>query len=250
MARHLTQIIQPLKQYLSARFAKQWRLAKTFDIADLSNLPAPLYIAQMRGEALLKLTFFECLEQKQIADPQSQQYAWQQLIQSNHCLNEIAEKSGLLAFFHINTEHADYKLQCFNAYCIVLWDAALNNNKLKDNLTFGLVNHYLPTLYPTKSKGKTPQQLQKEIAKLLGEQWQLKPEIKESFSTTAECVTFSLTAKLKGYSTYTLITLNGKRLNITKNKAYKVCLKQLQNEKTPLPNVLSSLKKQAPNPLV
>ena len=82
-----------------------------------------------------------------------------------------------------------------------MWDATANNNTLKSNLTIGLVNHYLPTLYPTKAKDKTPEQLKKEITKLLTQQWQLKPEIKESFETKEGEVTFSLNAKLARYTT-------------------------------------------------
>jgi hypothetical protein len=247
MARHLTQITAPLKEYLTTRFINQWRLAKSINIADIEKLPAPLFIAQMRGDAILKHELFTTLEQKQISDPVSQQYAWQQLLTSGNCLQEVMENSGATTFFHLNTEK-DYAKQCYNAYCIILWDATVNNNKLQNNLTSGLVNHYLPTLYPSKAKDKTPEQLKKDIAKSLAQQWHLKPEIKESFITTEEGVTFSITAKAKGYSTTTLTTVNGKRLNITRNKAYNTCLKQVQSTTIPLPNALTALKQQTPKP--
>ncbi len=248
MARHLTQITAPLKQYLSARFSKQWRLDKNINMAETNKLPAPLFIAQMRGEAILKNEFFSTLEQKQINDPQSQHYAWQQLIGAGRCLQEVIENSTATTFFHLNTQ-TEYALQCYNVYCIILWDAANNNVSLKEKLTSGLINHYLPTLYPSKAKDKTPEQLKKEIAKLLAQQWQLKPEIKESFETKEEEVTFSLNAKLARYSTTTLITITGKRLNNTRLKAYKQCLLQLKREPTPLPKALTTLKKEQTAPL-
>jgi len=248
MARHLTQITAPLKQYLSARFAKQWRLDKNINMAETDKLPAPLFIAQMRGEAILKSEFFSTLEQKQINDPQSQHYAWQQLISAGRCIQEVIENSTATTFFHLNTQ-TDYALQCYNAYCIILWDAANTNESLKAKLTSGLINHYLPTLYPTKAKDKTPEQLKKEIAKLLTQQWQLKPEIKESFETKEEEVIFSLKAKLARYSTTTLITITGKRLNNTRLKACKQCLTQLKEQATPLPKALSTMKKDKTAPL-
>ena len=158
------------------------------------------------------------------------------------------ENSGATSFFYLNTE-SGYATQCYNAYCIILWDAVANNNKLKINLTSGLVNHYLPTLYPNKAKEKTPEQLKKDIAKCLAQQWHLKPEIKESFTTAEEGVTFSLTAKVKGYSTTTLITLQGKRLNITRTKAYKACLAHLNHAPKALPQALSAKKKDKSAPL-
>lgn len=248
MARHLTQITNPLKQFLSARFTKQWRLDKNINLADAAKLPAPLFVAQMRGEAHLKTAFFTALEQKQITDPISQQYAWQQLITKGNCLKEIMENSGAAAFFHLNTQ-TDYIQQCYNAYCIILWDTAINQSPLENTLTTGLVNHYLPTLYPSKAKSKTPEQLKKEIAKLLTQQWQLKPEIKESFETKEDEVIFSLKAKLARYNTSTLITIKGKRLNNTRLKAYKQCLLQLESEQTPLPKALTPLKKEQTAPL-
>jgi hypothetical protein len=246
MARHLTQITTPLKQYLSARFSKQWRLDKSINIAETQKLPAPLFIAQMRGEAILKNEFFHTLEQKQINDPQSQYYAWQQLISAGRCIQEVIENSGATTFFHLNTQ-SDYAKQCYNVYCIILWDAAANNNKLKNNLTSGLINHYFPTLYPNKAKEKSPEQLKKEVAKQLSQQWQLKAEIKESF-TTEEEVTFSIIAKIKGYSGVTLITTTGKRLNNTRLKAYKQCIEQLNQAPLVKPTPLSTLKKSPVTP--
>lgn len=248
LARHLSHIINPLKQYLSTRFVKQWKVDKATNLMEISQLPAPLHIAQLRGDAILKNTFFDALEQKQIIDPQSQQYAWQQLIISGRCLQEIMEGSGATAFFHLDTHNA-YAKQCYHAYCIVLWDAAVNNDALKEKLTTGLVNHYLPTLYPSKAKEKTPEQLRKEVAKVLTMQWGIKPDIKESFTTSEDEVTFSLIAKLKGYSSTTLLTLTGKRLNITRIKTYKACLKQLQSETIAMPNQLTARKQTGPKPL-
>lgn len=243
MAHHLYQITNPLKQYLSSRFSKQWRLNKSIDLADTENLPAPLFVAQVRGAAILKECFFKELDQKRITDPVSQRYAWHQLLISGNCLQEVMESSGATSFFHLNTKQA-YSTQCFNAYCIILWDASTNNSKLRETLTSGLVNHYLPTIYPNKAKEKTPEQFKKDIAKLLASHWQAKPEIKESFIASDEGVSFSIIAKLKGHSVSKLITLEGKRLNITRKKAYEACLKQIEFEAVPFPSALTALKHQ------
>ena len=248
MARHLTQITAPLKQHLFPRFSQQWRIDKNINLADTDQLPAPLFIAKTRGEAILKSEFFNTLEQKKINDPQSQYYAWQQLIGAGRCLQEVIENSGATAFFHLNTQ-TDYALQCYNAYCIILWDAANNNKALKNTLTNGLVNHYFPTLYPNKAKDQTPAQLKKDLAKLLTKQWQLKPEIKESFETNENEVTFSLLAKLPRHSATTLISITGKRLNNTRLKAYKQCLTQLTKQPIALPSILTPHKKTPMAPL-
>ena len=50
VARHLTQITAPLKEYLTSKYSKQWRLAKSTNIADGKSLasvpPNCIYLSQ------------------------------------------------------------------------------------------------------------------------------------------------------------------------------------------------------------
>lgn len=235
MARHLAKIIQPLKNYLNARFMKQRRLDKSVNMAEITQLPAPLYIAFLRGEALLRQNIFTHLETKKISDPCDMSYAWQQLIDSSFCISEIVEKSGAVQFFHLDNSHSSYQQQCYRVYCIILWDVAQHNIILSQQLTKGLIDHYLPTLYPKQAKEKTSEQLKKNITLLLYKHWQVKANIKESFITTKTDVEFSLIAKIPNHQSLTLITHSGKRLNITRQQSYKKLLKQLQQQVPPMP---------------
>lgn len=249
MARHITNIVNPLKAYLKARFAKDWRVDKQLDLRRDSAFPPPLFVAQKRGEACLITGVFNALESKQVIDPQSQQHLWQQLIVSGYCLSDIIERSGASAYLQFDTQ-SDYQKQCYNAYCIILWDVTLHDKVLAQALTKGLVDHYLPTLFPTKAKQKTPEQFKKDIAKILTQQWGIKPNIKESFTTDIDSVTFSLLAKTKGYATMLLVTEVGRRLNNTRLKACERCLKNIEKQAIPMPLALTKKKNSKPAPLV
>jgi len=241
MARHLSHIVMPLRHYLNERFSTLWRLDKRVSLADVSALPAPLFVAYMRGDAMLKAAFFDQLDKKHILNPDSQQHSWVQLIGNGHAIEEVIEHSGATQFFYLDNQRL-YREQCYNAYCIIVWDAALNKAPLLDTLTKGLVDHYLPTLYPNKAKPKTPEQFKKDIARLLAEQWQLRAEIKESFKTSDTTVEFSLLAKVPQYRTLTLLTLTGEKLKSTRLKAYKQCLLRLEKETISAPERLPKRK--------
>ena len=234
MARHLSHIAAPLRRYLNHRFTTRWRLDKGVDLTHISALPAPLFVAYMRGDAILKTAFFERLNNKHIHNLESLKNSWLQVIDGGHAIEEIIERSGATQFFCLDNQH-NYRQQCYSAYCIILWDAALNSRGLLDKLTQGLVDHYLPTFYPNKAKPKTPEQFKKDIAKLLAGQWNLRAVIKESFTTSDTEVKFSLLAKLQRYKTLPLLTLKGEKLKATRLKAYKQCIEQLEKKSMPMP---------------
>lgn len=242
MAKHLSHIVAPLRHYLNQRFSAHWRLNKQISLADTSDLPAPLFVAFMRGDAIVKSAFFDQLDKKHIYNPDSQQHSWIQLIGNGRAIEEVIEHSGAAQFFYLDNQHR-YREQCYNAFCIIVWDAALNHSPLLDTLTKGLVDHYLPTLYPNKAKPKTPEQFQKDIAQLLARQWQLRTEIKESFTTSATSVEFSLLVKVPQHKTLTLLTLTGEKLKPTRLKAYKQCILRLEQGTMPPPKPLTKRKK-------
>ena len=70
--------------------------------------------------------------------------------------------------------------------------------------------------------------LKREIRKHLAQQWNIRPEIRESFNSNDDEVSFSLVAKISDHAPCELITLKGKRLKPTRIKAYQEVLQKLE----------------------
>jgi len=234
MARKLKLITAQISQYLAKRFSKGTGTAHKIP-AHISrkSLPAPLYIAFLQGEALLRLRFFAYLNERSISDPDSLFRLWEQLIEDKKFIQQIVEDSGLLNYFILSKKElvedsSYYSEQCFTVYCILIFDAHESaNSVLLTSLTKGLVVHFMPTLYPEQSKITDIKLLKNQIAKQLALKWHIRPEIKESFVTTDGEVVFSLLAKIAKQPFITLITLEGNRLKPTRLKAYQNLLNQL-----------------------
>lgn len=114
------------------------------------------------------------------------------------------------------------------AYCILLFDAHQADNKaLERSMTLGLIQHFMPTLYPQQAQSQDTKLLKQEIAKTLALKWHSRPEIKESFVTDEDHVRFSLICKLPRHAAVTLITVEGKRLKPTRFHGYQSALEQL-----------------------
>ena len=235
MARKLKLVTTHISQYLAKRFPKGSGAShKIPPHANRESLPAPLYIAFLQGEALLRLKFFAYLQERSISDPNSLVLLWQQLITDKKYIQQIVEASGLLNYFifgqGLAPDTSQYKEQCFTAYCILIFDASeAGNNNLVIGLTKGLVVHFMPALYPEQPKVTDSKLLKNQIAKQLALKWGLRPEIKESFITNEGRVSFSLVCKLRRRPPVTLITLEGNRLKPTRLKAYQALLEDLGN---------------------
>jgi len=232
MAKHIKQITVPISNYLSQRFGHTLRGNKS---ADEGQLPPHLEWAKVRGEALLIDRFFSHFERHHIDDIHSQLFFWKQFRNNPNALPLIAVKTGLTIAFQkqVGQTYLDKTAeheQHYNAYCCLLWDIYQNkNHSLLDISTYALFNHFAATIFPATAVRDDINKLKREIQKALAQQWNIRPEIKESFTTENEEVTFSLIARMGGYPPIKLLTQIGKRLKPTRLKAYQTALNQLEN---------------------
>lgn len=202
-------------------------------------MAAPLYIGFLQGEALLRLTFFSTLIEKSFSDPDNQNLYWQKLIEERNVIQQVVEHSQIHYFFNLRdsgtNDDESYKQLCFAAFCIVLWDMSVTGNEKLANRTINsLITHFVPQLFPKKPVYNS-ETAKKEIAKLLSTIWARRPELKESFNTTADEVTYSLIAKLPDHAPVTLLTLTGKRLKPTRQKTCAKILSLLEMGALKLP---------------
>lgn len=246
MAKHLKQLTSPISAYLKQRFSYAVRRKGQQRGHKLS--PA-LEIAFLQGESLLRQRFFNYLEQHHFDDPNNQLQLWQQFHQGGEVFTLFCQSSGLVTAFtsQISEEYQQQytaeQLQ-YTAYCCLLWDLKVNQEtSALHNATERLFAHFMASIFPTEAAKITPEQLKREIRKCLAEQWQLRPEIKESYKVEDDHVEFSLLAHISGYHPKALIKLEGKRLKPTRLNACKELLQQLQQSKNIEPPTSREIKK-------
>ncbi len=236
MAKHLKQQTTPIFGYLQQRFAlnKQGKSPQKGH-----QLSPALQIAYLQGEALLRQRFFNFLSQRHINDPKTQLHFWEQFLNGAEVFALFCQTSGLIKAFksQISEEyiqhHTPDQLQ-YRGYCCLLWELQENKeSSLLHNATERLFAHYISAIFPKGSSKQDPERLKREIRKHLAEQWQVRPEIKESYTSEDESIQYSLIAKISGYHPKTLITINGKRLKPTRLEACKQILDKLQRQ-TPI----------------
>jgi hypothetical protein len=241
MARHLKQLTAPIAGYLKQRFSF---INKSKGNHRGNALSPILEIAFLQGEALLRQRFFNFLQQHNINNPETQLHFWEQFYQGAEVFEQFCQASELIKAFKGQTsegyqqQHKPEQLR-YTAYCCLIWDLHINKeSSLLSNTTDRLFAHYIASTYPAEAAKQTVDELKREIRKHLAEQWQMRPEIKESFKVGADQVEFTLIAKISSYHPRTLITLEGKRLKPTRLNACKVLLQQLQQSNViacPLP---------------
>ncbi|WP_177417988.1 hypothetical protein [endosymbiont of Lamellibrachia barhami] len=252
MAKQLRQIISPLSAYITTRFQRAFRWSGTKD----HELPPFLQIAFLRGEALLRERFFSYLESRHMDDAETQLFFWRQLRENPELLTAVSQQSGLhdalkrqadagwLAQTEIETQH-------YTAYCCLLWDLKIQREQqLLATATDRLFAHFSSSLFPTERKQSDPEQIKREIRKILAQQWNMRPEIKESFQTSDDVVTFTLLAKLPGHHPLELTVLQGKRLKPTRLKACQGLLRDLEagRYKPEMPEKRTTKKSSVPEP--
>jgi len=232
MAKHIKLITKPITAYVSQRFAHALRGNK----AGKSNeLPPHLEWARLRGEALLTERFFNYFERKHIDDVNSQLFFWQQFKSNPNALLMLSRKTGLIAAFRaqvspVYLENTTEVEQHFIAYCCLLWDIHQQQNQaLLATATETFFGHFSASIFPTEYRSDDVDKLKQEIRKLLAQRWNIRPEIRESFTTDDSKVNFSLIAQIKGSAPCQLHSLEGKRLKPTRIKAYQTVLQQLKD---------------------
>lgn len=228
MAKHLKFVTRPLRLHFEAYHTKS-KSGLYFDGTQCLINPAN-QIARIRGEALFNQHFFNALSEKNIHDDASRWQFYQVLVLNKHFLIEVCEHAGLLDGFVIDNleqlktdQNPLYGQYAFAAICIVLWDMEQRDKKPNpSHVVRHFIEHNAAQVVACKQPKKPmrDQQLQ-DIKHALYGKWGVMPAIKESFSTTADEVTFSLLAKSDKYQPVTLITLQGSRVKPTRTKAYQ-----------------------------
>ncbi len=183
---------------------------------------------------MLRTRFFAFLRAKRMAQPETQLFFWRQFRTNHDLLPDLSGKTGLYDAFKRQVpknylKRTEEEEIHFTAYCCLLWDIQQRKeNQLLTIATDKLFAHYAATLFPVEQRQTDPALLKRSIRKQLAAQWNIRPEIKESFQTGKEEVTFSLLAKIPGHHPYELITLQGKRLKPTRLKAHQNLLRYLE----------------------
>jgi len=231
MAKHIKLITSPITAYLSQRFGHALRGNKG---VNENALPPHLEWARLRGEALLVKRFFSYFEQRHIEDVKSQLFFWEQFKSNPDALPLLSNNTGLINAFKAQVgtaylESNSEQEQHFTAYCCLLWDIHQQKNlPLLDTATVTFFGHFAATIFPTETRRDDVNRLKREIRKQLAQQWNIRPDIRESFKESEDGVSFSLIARIGGYAPCLLITLNGKRLKPTRIKACQMALQQLE----------------------
>ncbi|QYZ67056.1 MAG: hypothetical protein OI74_15635 [Gammaproteobacteria bacterium (ex Lamellibrachia satsuma)] len=252
MAKQLRQIISPLSAYITTRFQRALRWPGAKD----NKLPAHLQIAFMRGESLLRERFFSYLEGRHMDDAETQLFFWRQLRENPELLTAVSQQSGLHDALKRQADagwlsHTEIEMQHYTAYCCLLWDLKVQKEQqLLVIATDRLFAHFSSSLFPSERKQSDPEQLKREIRKRLAQQWNIRPEIKESFHTTDDAVTFTLLARLPAHHPVELIVLQGKRLKPTRLKACQDLLRDLEAGlfKSDMPEMRTPKKSSATDP--
>ncbi|PCI37504.1 MAG: hypothetical protein COB46_13370 [Rhodospirillaceae bacterium] len=193
----------PIKSYLFDRF-KGGNIS-SHELSYVSGqaiIPPPLQSAFLRGEAILRTSFFACMEDQNIDDPISHIKLWASLVEDRQFIQDIVEKGKVLNHFKLSYVKDDTTALgelSYIAYCIVLFDAHSHNHELVVTaMTDVFVRHTLPMVYSGEGKLNDVAYLKRCIASELSSQWKVRPEIKESFVTDDDKVTFTLIAKGQG----------------------------------------------------
>jgi len=231
MAKHIRHISAPIEAYLSQQSTHAFHGKKDHNG---KTLPPHLEWMRLRGEAFLVKRFFSYFEQHHIHDVNSQLFFWEQFKSNPEALPLLSLRTGLIAIFKTQVgqayleqtpEHEQHSV----AYCCLLWDIhQQKNHTLLNTVTDVFFGYFAATIFPPESRQHDTNKIKQEISKQLARLWNIRPDIRESFSETEEGISFSLIARMNSHAPHTLITLNGKRLKPTRLKACQMALQQLE----------------------
>lgn len=232
----LAHIITPIRQYLKSHGAKfKPRLGKVTP----DCLPAPYEAAALRGEGVLRVRFFDLLESKGVTDPQRQLEIWQALIVDRGRIIDYVQRIGLLAMaagqnatlqnLQARSDFADW---AFKLYCGLLDDLSRQPEQTLFELACPrLILHHFVGLYPKSPQPKKadPEQLRQKAIRQLQKYWGAEIQLKESFQTSEQTVTFALRLKPPGAAWIELLQLTGSRLKTVRIQGYQQLLAGLKN---------------------
>ncbi len=250
MAKHSKHFSASLKRYLSAgkglRRQQHWHKKSR-------QLPDALKLSVLRGEAIFRQQCFEYFDSKGFDDNFSY-LAYQKIFISSHVITEFVQHIGLQTAIEdyiqagIAIENHDYNQQCYQLYCLLIDHLAQSDeDKLLNDATLRLVQHYLPSFFP-KAESIKPSlaALQKQLKKALNTRWHCQVTIKESFTTGDNTATMRLLAYVNNCYPTELICVTAKRLRSAKFSAYHQLLDNINNGKFDVKPKQKMLKKSQP----
>ena len=201
--RRLGYITQQLQRYIAQRMPI-WR--KRPAMGGDGKLPWLLQVAALRGEAILRLRFFDWCEAVNMGLTESghQQKLWQSLMVERGKVADVVRRIGLIKAIANQTAmpEVDDEL-AYQLYCGMLDDLARQENmQLLEIATDQLWLHYFRQLFPDTPVQQTPtddpEALRHRAEILLAKVTRQPIAIKESFTQSETAATLHLRIKLDG----------------------------------------------------
>ncbi len=233
--RRLGFITQQLQRYIAQRMPI-WR--KRPAISGDGKLPWLLQAAALRGEAIMRVRFFDWCEAVNMGLTQSghQQKLWQTLMVERGKVADLVRRIGLIKAMANQTAmpEVDDEL-AYQLYCGMLDDLARQQNmQLLEIATDQLWLHYFRQLFPDTavqaSPPDDPEALRLRAEIMLAKLTRQTVAIKESFTQSETAATFHLRIKLDG-KWQDQPTITATRLKPARLQAWQALITQLETGK-------------------
>lgn len=234
MSRHtgsfdrLKGIVAPLATHVAANSQKlSGKGAESVDA-----LPAPLRLAALRGEGVLRGRFFHHFGQALPHAPTAGQWLdyWQRFVLQRGIIADLVRRAGMYQATGLSQrpDVNDDEL-CFHLYCVLLDSLAQQNNEQLLHIAVErfFVYHWrqqFPTEVQANPERPNVTALRQRLERRLKKQYGNKAKLKESFEQSAKKVSFRLLLVLPNQVPQELIRLDGQRLKPTRVRAYERAL--------------------------
>lgn len=231
--RRLGYITQQLQAYVALRMPV-WRRRPA--VGSDGSLPWLLQVAALRGEALLRLRFFDWCEAMDmgLTESRHQQTLWQALLVERGKVADLVRRMGLVKAVANQTALPDVNDElAYQLYCGLVDDLARQQNQhLLEIATDQLWLHYFRQLFPDTPVQHAPPDdpvaLRARAEVLLTRRTGQRAQIKESFTQSADSVCLHLRIKLDG-RWHNLPTVTASRLKPARLQAWQALLGQLES---------------------
>lgn len=236
MAKHLNHITNKVKGYLAQGESQSLHKNQKSLTAQQTTLPDALKLAILRGEARMRMQFFEFFSQKGFDDAFAHQ-AYQKVYVDSSAIIEFVQNVGLVSATEdyiakgVATQTTDYRQLCYELYCLLVDHLyQFGETELFQQVTIGLLQHYVPSFFPKQANTKPSlEQLKKQLKTRLNKHFHTQVTVKESFTSTADAMSFKLIAHIVGYYPLVLIHIEDKRMRSARFKAYHGLLEDIES---------------------
>lgn len=199
-----------------------------------TNLPAPLRLAALRGEAVLRLRFFGAFGRGLPHDPTPEQWLdyWQRFVLDRGAIADLVRRAGLHRAAGLDAApDAGDDETCFVLYCALLDSLAAKANEpllqvAVEKFFLHLWRQQFPDIPVERSRTADPALLRARLEAALRGRWQ-PVEVKESFIQEATKVEFRLLALRPGQPPEELVCLERPRLKPARLAAYEAALEKM-----------------------